>query len=137
MKHAMIVLSLMTCLLAAEPPKPPAKPPKGIPANATYDGEGIWKHKDADGKSWIYSQGPLGMSRRADPGDKPDASAPAQPAPSQAKPVKVVAVKGDLVTIEFDTPFGKSGMTKKRGDLDASERAALEKFEKAAQAPQK
>ena len=137
MKHMIIALGLMCSLLAAEPPKEAPKPPQGVPAGATPGPDGTWRHTDSKGKTWIYARTPFGISRSAEPAKQSGADTPAPQEKTASAAFRVVSVKGDLVTLEFGTPFGKSVTTKKKSELDAKERSALEQFETTAQAEKK
>jgi hypothetical protein len=51
--------------------------------------------------------------------------------------MKVVEVKGDNVSFEMPSAFGKRAWTTKRTDLNPEEKAALEKWEAAQASPKK
>lgn len=107
--------------------KKPAAPPQGLPAAAEKVGEGMWKWKDPQGKSWIYHSTAFGYSRLED--------VPEKPAAAQAG-LRVVAVKAAEVTFEQVTPFGKSRWNRPVTELNDDEKAAYEAHEKAAKPAQ-
>ncbi len=137
MKHIVMILGLMGCLAAAEPPKPVTKTPAGLPAGAEQVDERTWRHKDAAGKTWLYHRSPFGWSR----GEEKTVSEEAKLKEAQDKVAapafRITSVKGEVVAFERDSPFGKSKWTKKKSDLGAEERLALEQFESAAPAAKK
>jgi hypothetical protein len=135
MKHIVMILGLMGCLAAAEPPTPVTKPPAGLPAGAQQVDERTWRHKDNAGKSWLYYRTPFGWSR----GEEKIEEARLKEAQEKvaAPAFRITSVKGEVVAFERDSPFGKSKWTKKKSDLGADERLALEQFESAAPAAKK
>ncbi|HNY41494.1 MAG TPA: hypothetical protein PKJ41_13930 [Bryobacteraceae bacterium] len=137
MKHIMLILGLMGCLAAAEPPKRETKQPAGLPEGAEPAGDRTWRYKDKAGKTWIYVRTPFGFSKAEEktPGTEIE---PAVNKEKVAAPAfRIVSVKGDVVAFERDSPFGKSKWTKKKSELAADELAELEKFQTAAPAAEK
>lgn len=108
--------------------KKPVAPPQGVPAAAEKAGDGVWKWKDPQGKSWVYHLTPFGYSRTLDSVDKPAA----QGATPGQEGLRVVEVKSGEVTFEQPTPFGKSRWTRAMADMNAAEKAALAAHEKSA-----
>ena len=103
--------------------KKPVAPPQGLPAAAVKVGEGEWKWKDAQGKSWVYHRTAFGYSRLEDVAE--------EPAAAQAG-LRVVEVKAGQVTFEQATPFGKSRWNRAAADMNGDEKAAYEAHEKSA-----
>jgi len=108
--------------------KKPAATPQGVPAAAVKVGDGVWKWKDLQGKSWVYHLTPFGYSRTLDSVDKPAA----QGATPGQEGLQVVEVKPGEVTFEQPTPFGKSRWTRATAEMNAAEKAAYEAHEKPA-----
>jgi hypothetical protein len=117
-------------------PKAPAArtavPEVKIPADAVKTDDGSFKYTDSKGKKWIYRNTPFGVAKSE---DKPiDATAtPFGKAKLQEKPAEPpqptvdtnptrVFEDGDSYRFERTTPFGVSKWTKKKTDLDASEK---------------
>lgn len=98
----------------------PAAAGTELPAGAEKIQEGVYKAKDAKGKTWIYSRTPFGWTRTDEAAAKQAAQA------SEAPQVRVVSVEGDKVKFERDTPFGKSVWTKSVNDLAGEEKTAYE-----------
>ncbi|WP_321475904.1 hypothetical protein [uncultured Paludibaculum sp.] len=98
----------------------PAAASSELPANAEKIQEGVYKAKDAKGKTWIYSRTPFGWTKTDEAAFQEAAKS------SEMPPIRVVAVEGDKVKFERDSPFGKSVWSKPINDLAADERAAYE-----------
>ncbi len=139
MKHMMMILGLMGCLAAAEPPKPEAKLPLGLPAGAQAIDARTWRYTDGAGKTWLYYRSPFGLSRAEEKEIVKEAEAAANKDKDKvaAPAFRITSVKGEVVAFERDSPFGKSKWTKKKSELGAEERLALEQFESAAPAAKK
>jgi len=103
-----------------------AKPaPVTPPADAERISEGVWRAKDAQGKSWIYKRTPFGMT-------KYEEESAATPAPDARAPLRVREAAGGRVVFERQTPFGTRSWSKSAAELDEEERQALEAWQKAA-----
>ena len=93
--------------------------PLTLPAAAAPSGPNQWTHTDAQGKEWIYRQGPFGLTR----------------APKHAAVVSEsrlhegisVVEQGDLVHFSRQGPFGLTQWTKKLDEVNEVERTAMEK----------
>lgn len=93
--------------------------PLTLPTAATPSGPNQWKHTDAQGKEWVYRQGPFGLTR----------------APKLAAVVNesrlhegiVVVEQGDQVHFSRQGPFGLTQWTKKLDEVNEVERTAMEK----------
>lgn len=131
MKKMMIVGLVMAGLLSvsgqAQSAAKKPETPQGLPATAVKAGEGVWKWKDPQGKSWIYHRTAFGYTRVE---DVPEKSA----APQLG--LRVVEVKGGQVTFEQATPFGKSRWVRPMAELNGDEKAALQAHESAAKPAQ-
>jgi hypothetical protein len=91
-----------------------------LPANAEKVRDGVWRSRDAAGKTWIYTRTPFGFARVEENAQQDSASSSSGPA------VVATAVQGDSVTFERESPFGKSRWTRKVADLSDEEKAAYE-----------
>ena len=93
--------------------------PLTLPTAAVPSGPNQWTHTDAQGKEWIYRQGPFGLTR----------------APKHAAVVSEsrlhegisVVEQGDLVHFSRQGPFGLTQWTKKLDEVNEVERTAMEK----------
>jgi len=108
------------------------KPPAGnqLPAGAEKVSEGVWRAKDASGKTWIYTKTPFGFMRA------PEGSPDVPPAPVVPE-VRVTSIQGDTVKFERETPFGKTVWTRPVSDLNEREKAAYEARQRESLEPQK
>ena len=93
--------------------------PLTLPTAAAPSGPNQWTHTDAQGKEWIYRQGPFGLTR----------------APKHAAVVSEsrlhegisVVEQGDSVHFSRQGPFGLTQWTKKLDEVNEVERTAMEK----------
>ena len=118
--------------------QPRAAEPGGPPATAESIGQNTYRWKDRDGVVWIYRKRPFGWSRIKE-SDEQALQSPAKPtpdapesrstavAPSRPAP-KITEVKGDDVVFERPSAFGMQRWTKNKSELDAEEKAALERW---------
>lgn len=91
----------------------PTLPP--LPAGAVQIEKNAWRATGKDGKTYIYRRTPFGFSKY-EAGD----------VPAEEPVTGLVAIdKGDTVEFQRKTPFGLSKWTKKKGELDENETAAL------------
>ena len=91
-----------------------------LPAGAKEVRPFTYSYTDAQGKTWIYRQTPFGLT-------KSSAADAAQQTEVKDAGIRTKATDlGDSVRFERATPFGVSVWTKKKADLDASERALIE-----------
>jgi hypothetical protein len=133
---------------AAAPAPQPAPAPKSgsisIPPDAVEIGPQVYRHKDTDGKSWIYRKTPFGISKYE---ERPTALTPDQilgspapaaaPAPANTK-IKVQAVdKGDTVRFEQLTPMGNRVWERKKSELTPEEKNWLEQTRNGSKDPAK
>jgi len=101
----------------------PSRTPEGVPADAVKISELEWRHTDREGKSWIYKKTPFSIAKLPAPADgQPE---PLPPPAMEARDL------GDTVEFSRQTPFGVARWTKKKGELDESERSALEAAQRA------
>jgi len=95
--------------------------PRSIPADAVHDENGDYHATDAQGKKWIYRRTPFGVAMLE---DAPQAAAEPAAAPSSAG---IRATEdGDVVHFVRQGPFGAWKWTRKKSELDETEKAALE-----------
>src|SRR4051812_16600547 len=99
----------------------PVAAPRTLPAGATQVEPGTYTYTDAKGKKWIYRQTPFGLSRAE---DKP---AETESAAGAASTYMKATENGDTVRFERPGPFGVYRWEKKKSELDAEERAVLER----------
>ena len=101
--------------------------PLTLPTAAVPSGPNQWTHTDAEGKEWIYRQGPFGLTR----------------APKHAAVVSEsrlhegisVVEQGDRVQFSRQGPFGLTQWTKKLDEVNEVERTAMEKSRTAKSKP--
>ncbi len=95
-----------------------------VPAGAEKLEDGLWRARDAQGKTWLYKKTPFGIVRT--PEEKPQ---PAQP--PEASSCRVVKADSVEAVFEKNTPFGRRTWTRRLAELDEEERRALEEWKKA------
>lgn len=129
MKHLIVILVFSSALAQAAPPRKAASKPKprpaavAVPPGAEKVEEGVWRARDAQGKSWIYRKTPFGIVRLPD--EKP------QPAPApESSSCRVVKLDSGEAVFERDTPFGRRTWTRRLEELDSEERQALDEWKK-------
>jgi hypothetical protein len=98
----------------------PSNGSPGIPPKeAVLLPNGERRYTDAQGKTWLYRETPFGWVRSTEE----DAVA----APSTLPMDVTIVDKGDEVEFSRYTPFGPSRWTKKKSELDAMERALVDR----------
>ena len=113
MKTFLILLVSMMALRAAEPAGGTAT--LAIPAGAVVVESNLYRHTDAQGKTWIYRRTPFGITRA-----KAQSEAPVRlDAWANAKAWD----DGDTVRFERPGPFGIYRWRTKKSELDATEQA--------------
>lgn len=126
-----VAMTVMSALLAAgeaDSKKPKAQKAEAVstlPAGAETVNESTWRYTDAQGKVWIYSKTPFGYSKK----EEGTAAVAVKEKPKAT--YKVLQVKGEAVTFESGSVFGKSRWTKNRAELDETEKASLDAYESA------
>lgn len=113
MKTYLILLVSMMALHAAEPARPTG--PLAIPAGAVAVESNLFRHTDAQGKTWIYRQTPFGITRV-------EAHSVA-PVRAEAWDNTKAFDDGDAVRFERPGPFGVYRWRTKKSEMDAAERA--------------
>jgi hypothetical protein len=113
MKTFLILLISMMALRAAEPAGGTAS--LAIPADAVAVASNLYRHTDAQGKTWIYRWTPFGVTR------------------AEAQSAALVRTEtwdntrawddGDSVRFERPGPFGVYRWRTKKSELDAAEQA--------------
>ena len=91
--------------------------PEGLPAGAVQTGPGSWTWTAPDGTVRKYKMTPFGV--RAD-------NEPSRPVP-KASPAMTATEEGDMVRFSRNTPFGTRTWTKKKDELDETERLVYER----------
>lgn len=111
---------------AARKSAPNAAPAALVPPpGAERISEGLWRARDAQGKTWIYKKTPFGMVRYE------DETAPETPAPARSS-IRVLEADSSKVVFERRTPFGSNTWTKAPSGLDEEESRALDEWRKQA-----
>ncbi len=145
-----LVTALLLLPVCAQPKSAPAKtatvkvekkqatvPPTqstGLPTEAVEVSPGVYKLADKTGKVWFYRRTPFGVSRYEQPKE--------QTAEIQAKydaevPATQITDQGDTVKFVRPGPFGNYTWVKKKADLDESEKADYEAWQKKTAASEK
>ncbi len=113
MKTYLILLVSMMALQAAEPAGGTA--PLAIPPGAVAVESNLYRHTDAQGKTWIYRRTPFGITRA-----EAQSVAPVRP---EAWDNTKAWDDGDAVRFERPGPFGVYRWRTKKSELDAAEQA--------------
>jgi len=114
---------------AASSAAPQAPKAVTIPDGAVEIRRGTWRFIDAQGKAWRYRKTPFGLVKFAEEDAMPDEDDPLD---------DIAAVdKGETVEFQRRTPFGISTWTRKKTELDANEKLALEKARRSSTAASK
>lgn len=131
MKHFLVLLIFWSFAAAGaaaqearrDKPAPKAKPgaAAALPADAEKVAEGVWRARDAQGRTWIYKRTPFGLTRYEE-------SAPRQEAAAGPAGLRVREADGSRIVFEKKTPFGVRTWTKSPEELDSEERQALEEW---------
>ena len=105
----------------------PAGPQKGsqpaIPADAVEVGPNLYRHQDAQGKTWFYSRTPFGVSQWQDGPSSATSAAPSATAKQDAP--LITTDLGDRVQFERKSPFGSEKWIRKKSELTEEEKAAV------------
>ncbi len=121
----------------APAPKPVVKKatprPAVVPKDAVPAGERRWRWKDPQGKMWIFSQTPFGVTKREEGAvDEKRAHTPE----SNKLAVSEIVDQGDSLHFISKTPFTENQWTRKKTELTAAEKEAWESWKAAKQAHQ-
>lgn len=114
---AAIVLCFSIALAMAADPKPPAAAPKAvvkptsIPAAAVETGPGMYRFTDAAGVHWLLRKTPFGVAAVEE---------------KSADLVKATDA-GDSVRFDQASPFGSHSWTRRKTELNESEREIWER----------
>ncbi len=117
MKFWMLVCSSAVVLAAQSENGNPA----GVPSTAVKATDG-YHYTDTDGRQWIYRPTPFGIARV-----RAEEAASAKAAKTTADDGVRATDHGATVSFERPGPFGVYRWERKKPDLDASERAALQR----------
>lgn len=122
---------------ADEPVKKVAKDEgTGIPAEAKEVTPGVYRFVDKNGKSWLFRRTPFGVMKTEETKEARAAlEAKAKDVPE--KPDMQAVEEGDMVRFTRWTPFGVNSWTKKKTELSAAEKEALERSKSVNPAPVK
>ncbi len=96
-----------------------ATPAIAVPEGAEKLGEGKWRARDAQGRTWIYRRTPFGIVRFEE-------EAAAEKESAAPNYIRVREAGESRIVFERRTPFGLSTWTKSPQELDEDERRALE-----------
>ncbi len=110
---------------AKKPSVPPKNEATAVPKDAVEIEPGVYRWKDAQGKSWILRRSPFGLLK----GEEPSKSEPVGEEDDASLAIKVFE-EGDELRFERRTPFGVSRWTKKRTELDELEQRAWDREQK-------
>jgi hypothetical protein len=113
---------------ATTPAKPaaPIAQPLVIPKDAVAQPEGTYKYTDKQGRHWVFSNTPFGVSRMEDV-TNPNAPAAEKQAPSFDK----FTEDSDVIHFERQSPFGSMKWDRKKSELSEEERQAIANFKPA------
>jgi hypothetical protein len=111
-----VVTQSLAVKTAQTTPRAPSKGPVplAIPNGAHSVSPGLYRWTDPQGKVWMYRQTPFGVSRW--PEDEDNSKLRVVAEETHATEV------GDSIRFERPTPFGKQVWTRKKSDLDDTER---------------
>jgi hypothetical protein len=113
---------MLVCFSAMMLAAQSAGAPEGIPAGAVKAADG-YHYKDGDGRQWIYRPTPFGLSKvRAE-----DAASAKAAKTAMADDGVRATDHGETVSFERPGPFGVYRWERKKSELDASERVALQR----------
>ena len=105
----------------------PAIQSTGVPSDAVEVGPGVYKLADKTGKVWFYRRTPFGVSRYEQPKEQ---SAANEAKYAAAVPDTQITEQGDSLKFVRPGPFGNYTWVKKKTDLDESEKANYEAWQK-------
>jgi len=88
-----------------------------VPPDAVQVEPNLYRHTDAQGKTWLYRRTPFGVSRWE---DSPSSKTSPSPAAKEDAPVTATDL-GDKVQFERKTPFGSTKWTQKKTEPTAGE----------------
>jgi hypothetical protein len=122
---AIILCAAAVCASAADKKAdkkkaPPAPQVLTIPADAVANPNGTYSYTDKDGKKWVYTKTPFGVTK-APVSDTPESAS----TPSDLSATKAID-KGDTVRFERPGPFGTMSWEKKKSELTDAERHVLD-----------
>ncbi len=105
---------------ATESPRPLTTGAVTIPKDAVEIEPGLFQAKDDSGKVWHYTRTPFGV-RRFQPENVADTTA------EDASRISVAGEDNGVIKFTRKTPFGTAGWTKKKDNLNAAEKMAVER----------
>ena len=105
---------------ATESPRPAVTGAIAIPEDAVEISPGLFQAKDDTGKVWHYTRTPFGV-RRFQPENLADTTA------EEASRIAVTGEENGLIKFTRKTPFGTAGWTRKKENLNAAEKMAVER----------
>ncbi|HVW85353.1 MAG TPA: hypothetical protein VHB50_11765 [Bryobacteraceae bacterium] len=121
-----------TKTVVAKKPAAPVAQPLTIPKDAVANADGTYSYTDKQGKKWIYSKTPFGVSKIADMGP---GGAPAFNATPKEQLIHATD-SGDTVKFQRQTPFGTTKWEKKKSELTDEERRIFENQQAKQQSPE-
>jgi hypothetical protein len=100
----------------------PAKP-LTIPADAVKTGDNTYSKTDAQGKTWIYTKTPFGITKAEQSSESEKQAAAIAPPPQGLTAVE----DGDNIRFSKPSPFGMQTWTRSKSELTDDERAVWER----------
>jgi hypothetical protein len=116
-----------TTAAAAKKAAPAAKP-LTIPADAIKTGDNTYSKTDAQGKTWIYTKTPFGVTRAEQTSEAQKQAAAIAPPPQGLTAVE----DGDKIRFAKQSPFGLQTWTRNKSELTDDERAVWERQKQSA-----
>ncbi len=131
MRGLLMAVCLLLPALAQNTPRAAAQS-GAPPAGAQEVSKDTFRYKDSDGVVWIYRKKPFGWAKAREADEQAIRETPKpEGTPVNQPSIKVVAVKGDAVSFEMPSAFGKRSWSSRKADLTPDEKAALDKWEAA------
>lgn len=98
-----------------------------IPKDAVEIAPHTYRYRDSNGKVWIYSQSPFGISRKEDVPLSPEEAKKNQEAKDKLLEGITAVERGESVRFTRGSPFGPFVWVKKKTDLNETEQAVWQR----------
>ncbi len=105
---------------AVDSKRPATTGPLTVPKEAVEIEPGLFQAQDESGKVWHYTRTPFGV-RRFELENLADTTA------GEAARITVAGEENGLIKLTRKTPFGTAGWTRKKNQLNAAEKMAVER----------